>query len=152
MVLDDENLQQRYFCDENGVFAWNIFVSPETFQNWNLPDERYSRLWVKCKDKADKAEFERFWYRTVTDGQVMKSYIAQDILDEIELAILYDTQIGVYIDRCGEDWLKLSQIRKSIRSFIPKKYISTGLSANVIGKFRELYLDGYDLSYFDKYL
>lgn len=77
---------------------------------------------------------------------------SQDILDEIELAILYDTQIGVYIDRCGEDWLKLSQIRKSIRSFIPKKYISTGLSANVIGKFRELYLDGYDLSYFDKYL
>lgn len=83
MVLDDENIQQRYFCDENGVFAWNIFVSPETFQNWNLPDERYSRLWVKCKDGADKAEFERFWYRIVTDGQVMKSYIAQDILDEI---------------------------------------------------------------------
>lgn len=77
---------------------------------------------------------------------------SQDILDEIELAILYDTQIGVYIDRCGEDWLKLSQIRKSIRSFVPKKYISTGLSANVIGKFRELYLEGYDLECFNKYL
>ncbi len=77
---------------------------------------------------------------------------SQDVLDEIELAIMYDTEIGVYIDRCGEDWLKLSQIRKSIRSFVPKKYISTGLSADVIGEFRKLYLDGYDLTSFDKYL
>lgn len=75
-----------------------------------------------------------------------------DILDEIQLAIMYDTQIGNYIDRCGDDWLKLSQIRRSLRALVPKKYISTGLSSECMGKFRELYLEGYNLEPFDKYL
>lgn len=75
-----------------------------------------------------------------------------DVLDEVQLAIMYDTQIGSYIDRCGTDWLKLSQIRRSLRALVPRKYISTGLSSECMAKFRELYLEGYNLEPFDKYL
>lgn len=83
MVIDDENIRERFFYDGYGTYAWNVFVSPETFQSWSLPDKRYSRLWVKCSDSVDKAEFERLWYEIVADGQIMKSYIAQDIRDEV---------------------------------------------------------------------
>lgn len=76
----------------------------------------------------------------------------RDVLDEIRLAIMDETPIGSYIDRCGTDWYKLSQIRRSLRMGVPKKYISTGLSGDCIGKFRELYIEGYKTESFDKYL
>ena len=84
MVIDDEQDYRKYFFDNASVFPWNIFVSDETFQSWNLPDNRYSKVWVKCKENADVTEFERLWYQTVFDGKLMQSYIAQDIKDRIQ--------------------------------------------------------------------
>ena len=84
MVIDDEQDYRKYFYDDSSIFPWNIFVSDETFQSWNLPDDRYSKVWVKCKENADVTEFERLWYQTVFDGKLMQNYIAQDIKDRID--------------------------------------------------------------------
>lgn len=84
VVISNEQDKQKYFIDFDGVFPWNVFVSTETFENWNLPDKRYGRLWVKCKEGADIELFERIWYQAVTDGQIMKSYIAKDIREKID--------------------------------------------------------------------
>ena len=84
MVIDDEQDYRKYFYDDSSIFPWNIFVSDETFQSWNLPDDRYSKVWVKCKENADVTEFERLWYQTLMDGKLMQNYIAQDIKDRID--------------------------------------------------------------------
>lgn len=84
MVIDDEMDSQKYFFDNNDVFPWNVFVSDETFQSWELPDNRYSKLWVNCKEGADTTEFERIWYQVLFSSQLMQNYVAQDIRDRME--------------------------------------------------------------------
>ena len=84
MVIDNEMDQQKYFFSYYNTFPWNIIVSDETFANWGLPDNRYSKLWVSCKKGGDTAEFEHLWYKTLLHGQLMENRVAQDIKDQIE--------------------------------------------------------------------
>lgn len=83
IVVNDEMAQQKYLYNYSGVFPWNVVVSNETFANWELPDNRYSKLWVSCREGADVTKFERLWYRVLLHGQLMRNYVAQDIRDRI---------------------------------------------------------------------
>ena len=69
IVVKDEMAQQKYLYNYSGVFPWNVVVSNETFANWGLPDNRYSKLWVSCREGADVTEFERLWYRVLLHGR-----------------------------------------------------------------------------------
>ena len=83
IVIDNEMDQQKYLFSYYGIFPWNVIVSDETFANWGLPDNRYSKLWVSCKEGSDVSEFEQLWYRTLLHGQLMQNRVAQDIRDRI---------------------------------------------------------------------
>ena len=69
-----------------------------------------------------------------------------DILDEIRLAILDDVPIGPYIQLCGQDYYKLSQIRKAIREMIPSEYLNISFSYKVIENIREGLAKGHDMT------
>ena len=86
MVVDDEMNKQKYLFNYYDIFPWNVIVSDETFANWGLPDNRYSKLWVSCKEGSDISEFEQLWYRTLLHGQLMQNRVAQDIRDRITAA------------------------------------------------------------------
>lgn len=83
IVIDNEMDQQKYLFSYYGIFPWNVIVSDETFANWGLPDNRYSKLWVCCREGADSAEFQKLWYKTLLHGKVMQNRVAQDIRDRI---------------------------------------------------------------------
>lgn len=55
-----------------------------------------------------------------------------EIQDEIRSAILDDTPIGAYIDECGIDSYKLSQIRCAMRELIDPDYLDVLLSGDTI--------------------
>lgn len=75
-----------------------------------------------------------------------------DIQDEIRSAVLDDTPIGVYVDKCKDDSFKLNQIRLAIREYVPTRYLSTRLSASNIKQIRRIFREGLDLKFLDAYL
>ena len=75
-----------------------------------------------------------------------------DIQDEVRSAVLDDTPIGVYVDKCKDDSFKLNQIRLAIREYVPTRYLSTRLSATNIKQIRRVFREGLDLKFLDTYL
>lgn len=75
-----------------------------------------------------------------------------DVLDEIRLAILDDTQIGYVIKNCLHDSYKLGQLRMAFREFIPLNYISLAMTGKTIYTMRCLFTAGMDASSLLRYI
>lgn len=75
-----------------------------------------------------------------------------DILDEIRLALLDNTDIMSYIGICGNDSYKLSQYRLAIREGVYYRYLIPGLTGKTINKLRVCHRNHIDLSSLDKYI
>lgn len=71
-----------------------------------------------------------------------------DILDEIRSAVLDDTEIGMYIPLCLSDTTsyRLSQVRMSIREYLPKEYIKMIFSGFALHYIRLGVKKGIDMS------
>lgn len=78
--------------------------------------------------------------------------VSEDVLDEIRLAVLDNTDIISYIDICGEDSYKLGQIRIALRNKIPRRYIRYQMTPKTIHLIRLLYLQGKDISPLESYM
>lgn len=79
---------------------------------------------------------------TLSNYQEIFKGLSLDYLDEIRLAIMDDTPIGTYINRAVsyEDGVaKLSEVRKSLRVHVPKRFISLGVSSDVTRAIRLLF-------------
>lgn len=85
-------------------------------------------------------------YLTLTKGY------SPDIQDEVRGAVLDDTPIGVYVEKCKDDSFKLNQIRLAIREYVPTRYLSHRLSATNIKQIRRVFREGLDLKLLDTYL
>ena len=82
---------------------------------------------------------------TLNNYQDMFYSCTPDILDEIRSAVLDDTQIGNFIDRCLNDSYKLGQIRMALRELVPLKYISTDMTGRTIYMIRQCVMGNYNL-------
>ena len=76
----------------------------------------------------------------------------EDVLDIIFLAIKDNTPIGEYIDEVGSDYVRLNELRLSLRSGVPKRYISKYLSTEVLRALRIAVTCKKDLSQINKYI
>lgn len=79
---------------------------------------------------------------TLNNYSEMFNKLSPDFIDEIRLAILDDTPIGAYLSdaiamRDGAN--KLAQVRKALRDYVPARYISLRVSAEVTEAIRTLY-------------
>lgn len=86
-------------------------------------------------------------YVSVFDGlftsEARSKNSSMDFIDEIRLAILDDTPIGDFIDKClklPSGCAKLREIRKSLREFVPIRFINVNESSEVIEAIRSLYV------------
>lgn len=73
--------------------------------------------------------------------EVFRGY-SMDVLDEVRSAVLDDTPIGLYIDKCKEDSYKLGQIRMAIREYVPIEYLNYKVSGKSINLLRKVYTSG----------
>ena len=89
---------------------------------------------------------------TLNNYQDIFSACMPDILDEVRSAILDDTQIGMYIDKCVNDAYKLGQIRMAIREMVPVQYISVGMTGKTLYMVRQCISKGYNLDPILKYI
>lgn len=74
-----------------------------------------------------------------------------DVLDEIRLAILDNTNIIPYIDACGEDSYKLGQFRLAIREGVPIRYLAVRATAKTVNCLRRCFDKGISLEPLLKY-
>lgn len=74
-----------------------------------------------------------------------------DVLDEIRLAVLDNTDIMIYINDCGDDSYKLGQIRLSLREGVPYRFINTSITAKSIKCIRYCYKHSISLDPLIKY-
>lgn len=74
-----------------------------------------------------------------------------DILDEIRLAVLDDTNIMLYIDSCGDDSYKLGQFRLAVREGVQARFLSTQLTAKTVKCMRKCTYEGVSLEPLVKY-
>ncbi len=65
-----------------------------------------------------------------------KNYSA-DIKDEIRLAIMDDTEISVYIEKCKRDSYKLGQLRLCLRECVPLEYINANFTGKTLFNIRQ---------------
>lgn len=62
----------------------NIFMLPETFKAWGLPDCNYTNLSVKLNDGADIANTEGAWYGMLSGCVGMKSRSSAELIERFE--------------------------------------------------------------------
>lgn len=74
-----------------------------------------------------------------------------DVLDEIRLAVLDDTNIIPYLDSCGTDSYKLGQFRLAIREGVQSRFLSMKLTAKTIYSIRKCFSEGISLEPLLKY-
>ena len=74
-----------------------------------------------------------------------------DVLDEIRLAVLDDTNIIPYIDACGSDSYKLGQFRLAIREGVPTRFLSVKLTARAVYCIRRCFANNISLEPLVKY-
>ncbi len=65
-----------------------------------------------------------------------KGYSA-DIKDQIRLAVLDDTEISVYIEKCKRDSYKLGQLRLCLRECVPLEYINSNFTGKTLFNIRQ---------------
>ena len=92
--------------------------------------------------------------KTVTMGnyQTIFADYSADIVDEVRLAIMDDTAIGDYIAVCKDDSYRLGQIRKAIREYVPKEFISPYIDGQIMAKLRKAFADKVQLAPLLRYI
>lgn len=75
-----------------------------------------------------------------------------DVLDEIRLAILDDTDILAYINPCGNDSYKLGQFRLATREGVSFRYLVSSLSGKAVNKIRACHRMHMDMTQLLRYI
>lgn len=81
LYVADDHLWDFYMVDnESGI---NLLTTVKGLEQWELPDENYTKVSVKLKEKSDVDAFEAIWYQTLTDGKIMKMQSLEKLKGEI---------------------------------------------------------------------
>lgn len=75
-----------------------------------------------------------------------------DVLDEIRLAVLDNTDIVPYINQCGTDSYRLGQIRLALRENVDRKYVLAQLTPRTMNILRECNRQRLSLSPLNDYI
>lgn len=75
-----------------------------------------------------------------------------DVLDEIRLAILDNTDIMRFINDCGEDSYKLGQFRLAVREGLNCHVLNTQLTGKTVNNIRKCFRDGMPIDSLKAYI
>ena len=89
---------------------------------------------------------------TLENYKVIFQNCTPDIQDEIRSAVLDSTNIEKYIELCGDDSYKLSQIRLCLREGVPYEYINVGITGKTLNIIRKAVRKDMDISDILRYM
>ena len=82
-IVKLEDYEDMGFYIADNPLNMAVFTSVEGLHQWKIPDENYTKLAVKLKEKTDVSEFETVWYGLLQKGKIMQMQSLEKLREEL---------------------------------------------------------------------